>query len=165
MKKILGFICALFPLFNPSKINAQTRKPSFSVIQATSNNGELLSVGTIDISYKNFNDKARYPWCLLISIALDERNLFDNKLPRDGESAIANNLEDRIITEIEKMATLQYVGHIYYDGFLDIYIYLNDPKSISSYLTKEMKSKTLVREFGYVIEHDPNWSKVSKYMN
>jgi len=165
VKRILRLFFLLFLFSGLSKINAQTRTPSFSVVQATSNNGELLSVGSLDMSYKNFKEKIVYPWCLKISIALDEGHLFENKLPKGEESAIANNLEDSLIVKLEKVDRIQYIGHIYYNGFLDIYIYLKDPKAVNNYLSKNIKSRKFVREFEYVIERDPNWSKVSKYIN
>ncbi|MBS1777693.1 MAG: DUF695 domain-containing protein [Bacteroidetes bacterium] len=164
MKKLLRALATVFLLFGSSAI-AQIKKQKFSVIQAASDKGELLSVGSIDVSYKNFKDKANYPWGLTISIALDEKNLFATKLPNKEESKIATKLEDSLTTKLKKMATLQYVGHIYYDGFLDVYIYLKDPKAVNNYLSKTIKSQNFIREFRYVIEQDPNWSKVSKYMN
>ena len=97
-------------------------KESFSVVEATTvaNN---KAVGSFNMAYKNYTRKAEYPWCLTINIALDTANLFDNGLPKDSESAIANKLEDELIAEIKKLTTAHYVGHLFNDTFLDVYIY------------------------------------------
>jgi hypothetical protein len=53
-----------------------------------------------------------------------------------------------------------YIGHLYNDSFLDIYIYLDDPKKVAAYLQSQVDKKGITRGFGYKIEQDPNWSTV-----
>jgi hypothetical protein len=135
---------------------------SFSVVEATLNNKPVI--GSFNMAYKNYDKKAKYPWCLKIAIGLDLENLFDNGLPKDTESAIANKLEDELIAEIQKLATAHYIGHLFNDTFLDVYIYLDDPKKVHDYLQTQINKEGLVRGFGYEINQDPKWTTVSGFL-
>lgn len=135
---------------------------SFSVVEATLNNKPVI--GSFNMAYKNYDKKAKYPWCLKIAIGLDLENLFDNGLPKDSESAIANKLEDDLFAEIKKLATAHYIGHLFNDTFLDVYIYLDDPKKVHDYLQTQINKEGLVRGFGYEINQDPQWTTVSGFL-
>ncbi|MGV8091291.1 MAG: DUF695 domain-containing protein [Mangrovibacterium sp.] len=135
---------------------------SFSVVEATLNNKPVI--GSFNMAYKNYDKKAKYPWCLKIAIGLDLENLFDNGLPKDTETAIANKLEDELFAEIKKLATAHYIGHLFNDTFLDIYIYLDDPEKVHNYLQTQINKEGLVRGFGYEINQDPKWTTVSGFL-
>jgi hypothetical protein len=135
---------------------------SFSVIEATLNNKPVI--GSFNLAYKNYDKKAKYPWCLKIAIGLDLENLFDNGLPKEKESAIANKLEDELLAEIKKLTTAHYIGHLFNDSFLDVYIYLDDPKKVHEYLQNQINKEGLVRGFGYEINQDPKWTTVSGFL-
>ena len=102
---------------------------------------------------KNYDKKNKYKWCLTISMALDLANLFDNGLPKDSESVIANKLEDELLSEINKLATAHYIGHLFNDTFLDIYIYLDDPEKVHQFLQTQINKEGLTRGFKYEITH------------
>lgn len=131
----------------------------FSVVEAKLQNGKPV-VGSINTAYKNYDKKAQYPWCLTINIALELKNVSKNGLPIKAESDIANKFEDQLLAEIKKLATAHYIGHLYNDTFLDIYIYLDDPKKVAAYLQSQVDKKGITRGFGYKIEQDPTWSTV-----
>jgi hypothetical protein len=135
---------------------------SFSVVEATLNNKPVI--GSFNMSYKNYDKKAKFPWCLTISMALDMSNLFDNGLPKDNESAIANKLEDELLSEINKLATAHYVGHLFNDTFLDIYIYLDEPEKVHQYLQTQINKEGLARGFRYEINQDPQWGTVKGFL-
>lgn len=135
---------------------------SFSVVEATFNNKPVI--GSFNMAYKSYDKKAKYPWCLKIAIGLDLENLFDNGLPKDSESAIANKLEDELIAEIQKLATAHYIGHLFNDTFLDVYIYLDNPEKVHNYLQTQINKEGLVRGFGYEINQDPKWKTVSGFL-
>lgn len=134
----------------------------FSVFEGILNNKPVI--GSFNMAYKNFAKKARYPWCLRISIGLDLNNLFDNGLPKDSESVIANKLEDELFAKIQNLATAHYIGHLFNDTFLDVYIYLDDPKKVHEYLQTQINKEGLVRGFGYEINQDPKWTTVSGFL-
>ena len=137
-------------------------KESFSVIEAKI--GEKPVIGTINMAYKAYDKKSKYPWCLKIIIGLDLENLFENGLPKNEESVIANKFEDELLTEIKKLATAHYIGHLYNDTFLDIYVYLDDPEKVHQYLQTQINKAGLIREFSYEINKDPKWSTVNGFL-
>jgi hypothetical protein len=137
-------------------------KESFSVVKATLNNKPI--VGSFNMAYKNYDKKTDYPWCLKIAIALDTQNLFENGLPKDEESAIANKLEDTLFAQIQKLATAHYIGHLFDDTFLDVYVYIDNPKKVHEYLQTQVNKEGLIRGFAYEINEDPEWTTVSSFL-
>ena len=89
----MGFLSTLLGCGqrNAQKMQEIFPKESFSVVEARI--GDKLFIGSFNMAYKTYGKKSQYPWCLTISIALDPENLFENGLPKDEESAIANKLE------------------------------------------------------------------------
>ena len=147
----------------PGKSNDVYPKDSFCVVQTTLDDNPVI--GSFNREYKNYKGKVNYPWCLTISIALDPANLYEYGLPKDNESAIANKLEDELVTEIEKLTTAHYIGHLYNDTFLDIYVYLDDPEKVQQYLQTQINKEDLIRGFKYEINKDPKWTTIAGFMN
>jgi hypothetical protein len=133
---------------------------SFSVLQAELEGKPVI--GTINMAYKDYDKKSQYIWCLKITIGLD--SLQENGLPQEQESIIAKNLEDELVDSIKKLAVTHYVGHIFYDGFLDVYVYMSDPNKAHKYLQKQIDREGLIRPFGYVINEDKDWKIVQGFM-
>jgi len=133
----------------------------FSIIDGTLNGKHII--GSFNMTYKDYDKRENYPWCLTISIALNIDNLFENGLPKSEESAIANKLEDDLLFDIRKITPAHYIGHLYNDTFLDIYIYLNDPKKTHDYLKTQINKPGLIRPFRYEINNDPKWTTVSRF--
>jgi hypothetical protein len=134
----------------------------FAVVEATI--GDKDVVGSFNMGYKKYTLKSKYPWCLKLAVALDLQNLFDNGLPKAEESAIANKLEDELVNEITQLATAHYVGHLFNDGFLDVYIYLDNPEKVHKFLQTQVDKKGLVRGFGYEITEDALWKQVQVFL-
>lgn len=135
---------------------------SFSIVEANINGKPVI--GSFNMAYKDYDKKAKYSWCLKIAIGLDLENLFENGLPKDTESAIANKLEDELLAEIQKLSTAHYIGHLFNDTFLDIYVYIDDPEKVHNYLQTQINKEGLVRGFGYEINQDPKWKIVSGFL-
>ena len=138
-------------------------KDSFCVLQSTLDDNPVI--GSFNRAYKNYGGKVNYPWCLTISIALEPENLYEYGLPKDNESALANKLEDELVTEIRKLTTAHYIGHLYNDTFLDIYVYLDDPEKVQQYLQTQINKEDLIRGFKYEINKDPTWTTIAGFMN
>ena len=136
---------------------------NFSVIEAKMSNGKPV-IGSINLAYKNYNKKQQYPWCLKLSIGLDLDGCYENGLPKDNESKIANELENELLSEIKKLATAHYIGHLFNDTFLDVYIYLDEPDKGHQYLQAQINKEGLVLGFGYEINKDPEWTTVENFM-
>jgi hypothetical protein len=167
--KLIGFVMTTFfsVIFGHSHENNSENKDSlplesFSIVEATIDNKPV--VGSFNMAYNNYDKREKYPWCLKIMIGLDLDNLFENGLPKDSESAIANRLEDELLTNIKKYSTAHYIGHLFNDTFLDIYIYLDEPKKVHKYLQSQVNKKGLVRGFGYEIKQDLDWEIISGFL-
>lgn len=135
---------------------------SFSILQADIDDKTVI--GTINQAYKNYERKGDFPWCLQVSIALSQDTLQDNGLPNEDEKNIANDTEDTLMAGIKKITTAHYVGHTYFDGYLDIFVYLANPKEVHEYLQKLVNANDLSRGFSYEINEDPEWARVRRFM-
>jgi hypothetical protein len=132
---------------------------SFSVLEGKMADGEPV-VGSINLAYKGYGLKSSYPWCLKIMIALDLDHVTEHGLPKFEESEIAYALENEFLADIKNLATEHYIGHLFTDGFLDVYIYLDEPEKVHHYLQKRIDSNRLSRGIAYEIDKDPAWEKV-----
>jgi len=159
----MGFLTTLFGCgkSNKTEINGIFPIESFSVVEAKI--GDKPVIGSFNMAYKTFGKKAKYPWCLKIAIGLDLDNLFENGLPKKEESTIANKLEDELLAEIQKLTTAHYIGHLFNNTFLDVYIYLDNPEKVHNYLQTQTNNEGLIRGFGYQINPDPKWATVAGF--
>ncbi len=168
--KTVGFIliATFLSTISCSKhINIPDRKEifpadSFFLVNAIIYNKPV--VGSFNFAYKHYKQKEKYPWCLKLSIALNLDSVFDNGLPFDSEYAIATKLENELLTEIKNLATAHYIGHLFNDTFLDVFIYLDEPQKVHDYLQLQINKEGLVRRFGYEINQDPKWSRASIFL-
>ena len=116
------------------KKNDTFPKENFVVLEATLTNNKPV-IGSFNVAYEKYSYKASYPWCLEISIGLDLENVNEDGLPNNQEeSSIVNKLEDELVSEIKKITTAHYIGHLFNDTFLDVYIYLDDPEKVHNFL-------------------------------
>jgi hypothetical protein len=136
---------------------------SFSVFEAKLVDGRPM-IGSFNMAYRDYNLKDRFPWCLKLGIGLDEGNLYDNGLPLGDESYIANRFEDRLIEAIRVLSTTHYIGHVFNDSFLDVYVHLDDPEPAHQYLQDLIAREDHVRGFGYEIKNDPEWFIVGEFI-
>lgn len=160
----MGFLSTLFSCGSSNNRESKEIFPqeSFSVVEAKIDGKHVI--GSFNMAYKNYNKKLKYPWCLKISIGLELDNLYENGLPKNEESAIANKLEDELVAEIQKLCTAHYIGHLFNDTFLDVYIYLDDPKKVHDYLQIQVNKKGLIRGFGYEIKEDSKWEIINPFL-
>jgi hypothetical protein len=135
---------------------------SFSILEGETDGRAVM--GSVNKGYKNYSMKAEYPWCLHIGIALPPDSLQSNGLPKGEEIEIAYKLEDELLDEIKKIETTHYIGHLFNDGYLDVYLYLPDPKKVHDYLQTQINKKGLLRGFGYEITKDEDWDSVEAFM-
>jgi hypothetical protein len=99
---------------------------------------------------------------LELNIALNLDSVYENGLPHQNESDVANKFEDELVENLKKVTTIHYIGHMYNDSFLDIYIYLDDPERANDYLKQEVNKAGVTRPFSYKIKKDPDWLTVQK---
>ncbi len=157
-------------LFNRSekKAEPETRsglypRDSFSLLQSE-RDGRAV-VGTINKAYATYDRKNQFPWLLHIEVKLEPAYVQENGLPNDAENEVANDFEEYLMSEIKKRTTAHYIGHVFFDGYLDIYIYLPEPKVIHEYLQTQINKEGLIRGFGYEINEDPTWRGVEMFFD
>jgi len=155
----MGFLSGLF-----GKAPAQDIYPAENFAVVEGGGGGKPATGSINLGYKNYALKTQYPWCLRISISLDLENVYNNGLPNSDERAIAYALEDALLAEIKKHATAHYIGHLYNNTYLDIYIYLDNPEKVHQYLQTQINNHALTRGFGYEINRDAEWQEVKGFL-
>ncbi len=162
---IMGILTSLFGCGQNKKTETQEEvvKESFSIIEATNAENKPI-LGSFNTAYKDFNNKSKYPWCLKIAIGLELNNLFENGLPKDEEKKIADKFEDELLTEIQKISKSQYLGHLYNDTFLDVYVYLENPEKVHEFLQTQVNKEGITRGFGYEINQDPTWEIVKPFL-
>lgn len=137
---------------------------SFSVVEAKLEDGRSV-VGSFNMAYKHYALKERFSWCLKIAIALDEESLYENGLPLADESYVANRMEDKLVEDIRSRCTAHYIGHLFNDSFLDVYVHLDDPEPAHQYLQDLIVREDHVRGFGYEIKNDPAWLIVGDFID
>ncbi|MFI5196774.1 MAG: DUF695 domain-containing protein [Chitinophagales bacterium] len=135
---------------------------SFSILQGETEGKSVM--GSVNKGYKDYHRKAEFPWCLHIGIALAADNLQSSGLPKDDEIEMAYKQEDELVNKIKNIETAHYIGHLFNEGFLDVYIYLPDPKKVHDYLQSQVNKKGILRGFGYEINKDPDWDSVETFL-
>ena len=162
---MVSLMSALFGCSGKRNTNETTDvypKESFSVLKAQLNGKPVI--GSFNMAYKDYGEKEKYSWSMIISIGLDSTGLYDNGLPKPEESAVAEKLEDQLVDGIKKITTAHYIGHLFNDTFLDIYIYTNEPKKVDAFLQTQANNPSRTRPFAYKTKNDPNWSIVSEFL-
>ncbi|MDR2840204.1 MAG: DUF695 domain-containing protein, partial [Paludibacter sp.] len=67
---------------------------------------------------------------------------------------------DELLSKIKEITTSHYVGHLFNGTFLDVYVYLDNPKDVHSYLQTQVNKEDWIREFAYEISKDTKWTNV-----
>jgi uncharacterized protein DUF695 len=160
---MITFFSTLFGCGNKKQMaNDIYPNENFSVFEAILDDNPII--GSMNLAYKDYPKKDTYAWCLKIAIGLELGNCYENGLPKSKESQIAVKLEDELLKEIKDITTAHYIGHIYFNSFLDVYIYLDDPKEVHNYLQTQINKEDLSRGFGYEIFEDPTWKTVDNFL-
>ena len=93
---LVSVITQLFACMSPKPIPSDDPpifpQEAFSAIETTLMDGRP-AIGTFNHGYKNYRYKAKFPWCLSVSIGLDQSRMFDNGLPQEDEIQVAYRME------------------------------------------------------------------------
>ena len=164
---IIGILTYLFGCKNNKDVDSDNIYPKeeFSVLDAKLEDGRP-AVGSFNLAYKNYEFKSKYPWCLKISIGLNIENCMENGLSDNpDEIRIVNQLENELLENIKGISTSHYIGHLFNDTFLDIYVYLDNPEKVHKWLQTQVNKEGLIRGFGYEIKEDTKWDTIKSFMN
>ncbi len=158
-----GLLSASFGQGGGTNSGSVYPQENFAVLEATLPNGKP-AVGSFNLAYKEYGNKAQYPWCLIISIGLKLEHCKENGLPENEEIAVANQFEGELLEKVSEITTAHYVGHLFNDTFLDVYIYIENPEEVHQWLQTQINKEGLTRGFGYEITQDPLWETVAVFM-
>ncbi len=148
----------IFPLFGFSG-GKDYPKENWYLVEARLPDGRP-AVGTVNAGYQEFPHKIKYPWSLRLHIALNLDDVTPNGLPLEQEKDIGQQFEDELVAALGKLTVVHNVGHLYNDGFLDVYLYLAAPEKAHAYLQQRIENKDHTRGFAYEMSKDPHWTEV-----
>lgn len=134
----------------------------FSILQGVSDGKAVM--GSANKGYKDYGRKSEFPWCLHIGVTLAPDSLQANGLPKDDEIEIAYKQEDELVDKIKNIETAHFIGHLFNDGYLDVYLYLPESGKVRDYLETQINKRGLLRSFIYEINEDPNWDSVNGFI-
>jgi hypothetical protein len=151
-------------LFGKSGVEGPTEPifPGESFVVLSLNMPEGLAIATFNDAYKNYHNKAYYPF--LVGIELETIDKNENGHPTDVEAIRLNDIEDEIIALLKQKHTVHPVVRVTRNGARDIFIYIDTPK-----LTQE-ESKLFYdriqkeRNMTFFIKKDVLWEAVSGFI-
>jgi hypothetical protein len=150
----------IFNIFGGRKADkGENPGEEFSLLELTGEN--KLFIALINMAYKGYRYKAKYPWSLSISIPLI--NPGENGIPNPNDSIALDEFEDKLNERLIDTCAFQYVGRITGEGSRKLMYYLNTPQETVNLLNKILESNES-RAFEYCCEKDAGWEFVNIYL-
>lgn len=131
---------------------------NFSVFKG--NKDDLPVTCILDESSKNYAGKSSLPWYVEIIIFI--RDPDSDGQPFKGEEMVLNHFEDEIEKIIQESTNVKFIGRVTWNGYRNLYYYVQDGKKVNQSLSKILEGENEVRPFQYKIEKDENWNKVNE---
>jgi hypothetical protein len=135
-----------------------TRQEQFSVFQGELDGHPLVAM--IDMSLRDCESKASFPWFLSVSIPLINPN--KNGLNSDNDASALNAWEDSLETAITAECRFVYIGRVTWNGSREVLYYVDKPETLERRL-KEPGSALRTRAFAFRCERDDRWDRISVY--
>lgn len=137
----------------------QTPPASWCLQEVTDQDGNKVLI-TANLGYKNYADKAKFPWCLAVNITTLQK--YPNGLPTAEEAPILNTTEDMITEALVKAGATQFIGRVTMKGYRELYYFVTNPDKADAAL-KKLAKKRQPREWEYQMQEDENWSRVAPF--
>lgn len=147
----------LFGVFSRKK--EENPGESFSVLQAVHEG--IMFVALINMAYRGYAYKAKFPWFLSILIPLIDE--CENGIPNAEDAKALNTFEDIINNKLAETCSYHFLGRITGDGYREICYYLDEPEQAVLFLD-EMAENDQLRFFTYNYEKDEEWKMVNVYL-
>jgi hypothetical protein len=135
-----------------------TRQEQFSVFQSELDGHPLVAM--IDMSLRDCELKASFPWFLSISTPLINPN--KNALTSDTDASALNAWEDSLENAITAECRFVYVGRVTWNGSREVLYYVDKPETLEGRL-KGPGGALGTRAFAFCCERDEKWDKISVY--
>src|SRR5690606_23317221 len=118
-----------------------------------------FALATFNNKYKDYPNKAFFPWHVLIELEIVEKN--DNGHPVDKDAERLAKLEDEVMSFLKQKHTVHFVGRVTRNGFRDLRFYIDKPRfkqaEVYAFCDNVMKERGI--NFG--VEQDPEWTAIS----
>jgi hypothetical protein len=134
-------------LFGKRKASGEWPAELFSVAKGES--GGQLMLLTLNMGYKNYGYKARYPWLLLVALPP-----FNDVVPDQ------DTFETRIREILASTCLHHFIGHALIEGIWESVFYLDKPEAATEALKALIDCKE-VGEFQAMCKQDPQWEHAS----
>lgn len=137
----------------------QVPRENWCLQELSDQNGNKVLI-TANLGYKNYADKAKFPWCLAINITTIDK--YPNGLPTAAEAPVLNATEDLITEALAKAGATQFVGRVTVKDYRELYYFVADPAKTDAVL-KKMAKKRQPRSWEYQMQEDKTWSRVAPF--
>ena len=135
-------------------------KSSYSVIKFKIDNQECFA--TINEYFKHYNYKSDFPFALWIKVETIEQN--SNGHPTDNEALLFNEIEDSIISQLDKKTPYCFIGRTTRNGFREVMFYVSDKDKSFDLMNKFVNSNKFKRKIELTIDRDDKWKSVSGFI-
>ncbi|MBV9169931.1 MAG: DUF695 domain-containing protein [Chloroflexi bacterium] len=118
-------------------------------------------VALVNAAYRNFPDKIRFPWCLLVSIPL--RDPTSAGLASGPEGEDMERFEQQTIAPlIRAHCVSHFVVRTTHKGHRDLIFYVDDPQRVVQALNDLLESGA-TRSFTFGAMQDEEWGSMQRY--
>jgi hypothetical protein len=95
---------------------------------------------------------------------VETRDKNENGHPTGEEAALFNNLEDSIISKMDKKTPYCFIGRTTRNGFKEIMFYVSDKDNAVKLIGEFVKEDRFKRKINYNIGLDKTWESVSGFI-
>ena len=119
-------------------------------------------LATINQYFKGYKNKSNFPYSLWITVETKDKN--ENGHPTGEEAALFNNLEDSIISKLDKETPYCFIGRTTRNGFREIMFYVSDKDYADKLIGEFVKEDRFKRKVNYNIGPDKTWESISGFI-
>ncbi len=145
------------------KLGAKEIPECFTTIETQSETGSPV-IGIFNAIYKQHIYDRRFCWCATMRISLNQGDVDANGLPYDQEARMAHQMERLFVINFHSKLPTYYVGHVFKDGYFEIFWYLRNSKKARDFLEIESKRMFERRKISYQLRLDPKWNIVQPFL-
>lgn len=139
--------------------DTSSRKDSIIAIEGTLQGKPIKA--RVNSVYKNFTRKSEFPFHLMISIDMKEKD--EQGFPSANESAALIAVEEYFFKKLSDTTRYHFVGRNDWNGWREMLFYVDDPNAAAAMLNKISQETNPIREFEFRIMKDDNWQGVENY--
>jgi hypothetical protein len=121
-----------------------------------------VCLATINQYFKGYKYKSQFPYSLWITVETKYKN--ENGHPTGEEAALFNNLEDSIISKLDRKTPYCFIGRTTRNGYREIMFYVSDKEKAAELLNEFVNEDRFKRKIDFNIGLDKTWESVSGFL-